>query len=256
MQHVQQDGIEWLEFDLLADIPSLKHAVFLRCGGVSPKPYDSLNASYDVGDDSKYVKQNLERIQSILQKGCPQPIVLKWAKQCHGKQVALITQQSPQEMINYDALMTKDSGIALLIKHADCQAAIFYDSKNHAIANVHAGWRGIVQNIYAETIQAMKRQFGSHPADLLVCISPSLGPDDAEFIHYNQELPEEFWEFQVKPTYFNFWDISENQLQAAGILPHHIEIMKISTLSNPKDFFSYRGQSVTGRHATCVLLEK
>lgn len=255
MQRYQQNGIEWLEFDLLADIPSLKHAVFLRHGGVSQKPYDTLNASYDMGDDPTCVKTNLERIQAILQKDCTLPISLKWAKQSHGKYIALINEQTPQETLNCDALITQSPGIALMIKHADCQAAVFYDAKHHAVANVHAGWRGIVQNIYADTVKAMQAQFGSNPADLLVGISPSLGPDDAEFIHYNQEFPEELWEFQTKPTYFNLWDISEHQLQSAGILPHHIEIMQISTLSNVHDFFSYRHQSVTGRNATCILLE-
>ncbi|MBX9642076.1 MAG: polyphenol oxidase family protein, partial [Mycobacteriaceae bacterium] len=179
---------------------------------------------------------------------------LVWGRANHGKSIAVIDEHSPEEVVNYDGLITSTPGVTLMMRHADCQIALFYDPKNHAAANVHAGWRGSVANIYAETVQQMQQVYGSYPSDLLVCVSPSLGPDEAEFIHYRSELPEEFWAFQVRPTYFDFWSISEFQLQAAGILPHHIEVARLSTYSNPHDYFSYRRDKKTGRHATCMTL--
>ncbi|MBA3722650.1 MAG: peptidoglycan editing factor PgeF [Parachlamydiaceae bacterium] len=254
MQKFSKNGLEWLEFELLSDIPHLKHAVFLRSGGVSTGPYSSLNVSFDVDDDENAVKTNLQRIQSHFQD-TSEPIKLFWAKQCHDKDITRITSNSPIESVNYDALVTNEPGLNLMIKHADCQAAIFYDPIHKAIANVHAGWRGNVKNIYKETIEYMQKSFGSKPSELLVCISPSLGPDEAEFIHYKQELPEEFWHFQVRPTYFDLWAISTYQLQQEGILPHHIEIAALSTYSNSHDYFSFRrDKKITGRHATCVVL--
>ena len=142
-----------------------------------------------------------------------------------------------------------------MVRHADCQAAIFYDPKNKAVANVHSGWRGNVKNIYRSTIQKMRRVFGSKPADLLVCISPSLGPDCAEFIHYKAEFPEDFWAFQIKPYYFNLWAIARYQLELSGILPHHIEIAEICTNTEVEDYFSYRREKVSGRHATLAMLK-
>lgn len=254
MQRKKEGALEWLEFDLLTDIPHLKHAVFLRHGGHSKGPYKSLNASFMVGDDEGDVKANIEVVRSFFQSGVSVPCKLFWGRQCHESKIALITEESSQESNGVDALATTIPGSVLMIRHADCQAAIFYDPINNAIANVHAGWRGSVQNIYATTIQFMEKTFGSKPANLLVCISPSLGPDDAEFIHYTQELPQEFWNFQVRPTYFDFWAISRHQLQEAGVLPHHIEIASISTYANPRDYFSYRQEKISGRHATCVAL--
>ncbi len=254
MQRFLQDGLEWLEFNLLADIPHLKHAVFLRHGGYSQGPFCSLNTSYDVGDEISHVNANLALIQMHLQQNIPIALKLIWAKQQHGKHINHIHRNSPHETLDCDALVTTDPGLVLMIKHADCQAAIFYDPTHHAVANIHAGWRGSVLNIYAEAIRYMQNSFGSRPEDLLVCISPSLGPDDAEFIHYSQEFPEEFWGFQAKPNYFDFWAISEYQLQLAGILPHHIEIARMSTYSNLQDYFSYRHDHIAGRHGTCVLL--
>ncbi len=254
MQRKKNDQLEWLEFDLLADIPQVKHAVFLRHGGYSQGSFVSLNTGFHVGDKKEHVQANLHCIQTQLQREVPNWIHFIWGRACHGKAIAHVNIQSPQELIDKDGLMTADSGLTLMMKHADCQVALFYDSKHHVAANIHAGWRGSVANIYRETIQQMHQTFGTHPSELLVCISPSLCPDEAEFIHYRSELPEEFWHFQVRPTYFDFWSISEYQLQAEGVLPHHIEVARLSTYSNPYDFFSYRRDKVTGRHATCITL--
>lgn len=254
MQRHQHDQIQWLEFDLLADLPKVKHAVYLRHGGCSQGPFSSLNLGLHVGDHPENVYSNYRLIKSHVQLGVPDWKKLIWGRANHGKTIKEAHDHSPQEIIDVDGLITSTPGLTLMMKHADCQVALFYDPKHHAAANIHAGWRGSVANIYAETVQKMHSAFGSNPSELLVCISPSLGPDEAEFIHYRTELPEEFWNFQVRPTFFDFWSISEYQLQAAGILPHHIEIARLSTYSNALDYFSYRRDKVTGRHATCITL--
>lgn len=254
MQRQKYHDIEWLEFDLLNDIPNLKHAIFLRQGGCSEKLYASLNTGFHVGDNHDQVRENIERIKVQLQNEVPNWSNLTWGRANHGKSLAVVNNQSPEEIIDVDGLLTNIPGVSLMMKHADCQVALFYDTQHRAIANVHAGWRGSVANIYSEAVQYMRQAFDSNPSEILVCISPSLGPDEAEFIHFQTELPEEFWHFQVRPTYFDFWSISEFQLQNAGILPHHIEIARLSTYSNPLDFYSYRRDKITGRHATCITL--
>jgi YfiH family protein len=255
MQRHLNKKLEWLTFDLLSNIPRLMHGMFTRHGGTSTGPYSSLNLAFCVGDDPFSVQSNIERVKNAF--GISE---IKYAHQSHGVGICQIDHQTPQNVENYDALMTNILQIGMMIKHADCQAAIFYDPIHHAVSNVHSGWRGSVQNIYAHTIQAMKRTYGSKPEDLLVCISPSLGPQAAEFIHYRKELPLAFWEYQVKPNYFDFWAISEMQLKACGILPHHIEIARMCTYSNASDFFSFRRKPMKGTpgghgaHGTVVVL--
>jgi polyphenol oxidase len=249
MRRKKKEGIQWLEFELLADVPGLTHAVFLRHGGFSRGPYDSLNAG-SPDDEPENIKRNLEKIREVM--GIP----LISRLQCHTKNVEFIPMKSSKENGDCDGLITKEKHLGLMIKHADCQAAIFYDPRQRAIANVHCGWRGNVQNIYAETIAKMREQAGSRPEDILVCVSPSLGPDASEFINYKQELPEEFLPFQFKPLYFNLWEISRYQLLNAGIQPEHIEIAGICTYSNSDDFFSFRrDKRITGHHATVVGLK-
>lgn len=238
----KHENIQWIEFEIFAGHP-LKHGSFLRHGGHSQSPYNSLNFSYSVGDEDQHVKMNEKLICDIL--GIP---TLTRARLSHSDTIML----APTSSL-CDAVATKQPNLGLLITHADCQAAIFYDPKKHALANVHCGWRGNVQNIYAKTVAFMQSEFGSAPEDILVGISPSLGPHDAEFINYKTELPEHFHSLQIKPHHFDFWEISKRQLQEAGILPKHIEVAEISTFSS-EDCFSYRREKVSGRHGTVAML--
>ncbi len=238
----------WHTFDLLAECSGLVHGVFPRQGGVSKGPLSSLNCGFSVGDNPSHVETNISRALEALNI----PSYCR-VNQKHGKRVVEACPEiDPPEA---DGLMTDRPDLGLLITHADCQAAIFYDPIHRAIANVHCGWRGNVINIYQETVAALGRRYGSLPQDLLVAISPSLGPKAAEFQNYQKELPRHFWEFQVKPHYFDLWEISRWQLREAGILEHHIEIAGICTHSSPKDWFSYRREGLTGRHGTFVALK-
>lgn len=249
MERKKQGNLEWLEFELLSGMPDLSHRVFLRHGGVSTGEFSSLNLAYDLGDEVDSVSLNLESVKKDMKIS-----KLVWATQSHGITVAPIHGKTPEKLVDTDGFMTNIPGIASLVKHADCQAAIFYDPIHHAVANIHSGWRGSVQNIYAVAIEAMHTTYQSSPEDLLVCISPSLGPGAAEFLDYKSELPESFWEFKNDSSYFNFWEISRSQLKKEGILSHHIEIAELCTFSNEEDFFSYRRNKVTGRHGTVAML--
>lgn len=254
MQRFHDNRLQWLQFDLLSDIPRIRHSVFLRHGGYSEGPYASLNVGQQIGDDPSLVHANVALIEKTLRSEIPEWDKLVWGWGCHGKHIEEVDHSSPQTILECDGLITNIPRMTLMMKHADCQIALIYDPINHAIGNIHAGWRGSALNIYGEAIAKMQGQFGSDPANLLVCISPSLGPDESEFIHYRHELPEDFWQFQIRPAFFDFWAITEHQLQASGILPHHIEIARLSTYSNPHDYFSYRRDKITGRHATCITL--
>lgn len=235
--------IEWLEFSLFQD-ENLRHGVFLRHGGVSQGSFDSLNIGGAVGDDPFFVKENRERIKKAF--GVNSLII---GRQVHGSNIAFVGADAVDG--ECDGLITKQKGRALTILHADCQAAIFFDPIHRIIANIHCGWRGNVQNIYQKTVETFQG-LGSHAQNLLVCISPSLGPNCAQFVHYKEELPECFHEFRKGNDLFDFWQISYMQLTKAGVLSSHIECANICTFQNKEDFFSYRRDKNTGRHATIV----
>lgn len=246
----KKENIEWLEFEQLQKFPEVVHGVILRHGGVSTGPFDSLNIGGGTNDDPNAIQKNREIVANLFK--LPN---LFGSIQVHGNWIQTIHCIDKAISKECDGMMTQVRNLGLLIKHADCQAAIFYDPAKKVIGNIHCGWRGSVGNIYAKAVEKMKTDFASNPADIRVCISPSLGPERAEFINYKTELPEEFYPFQMRPNHFDFWAISKMQLLASGILEKHIEIAYLCTYLEEKDFFSYRREKKTGRNGTIVALK-
>lgn len=251
LRHIK-DGIEWLTFDLFADCKSLNHGILSRKGGFSSNEFSSLNVKFGLGDDPLLVKKNLKKISKVC---CLPPLFTSY--QDHGNTIWEVERNTQRQNLVYaDALVTNIPGKTLFITHADCQAAIFYDPQEHVLANVHSGWRGNVRQIYQKVVDYLYKKFRSKPQNILVGISPSLGPMHSEFINYKKEFPKEFWDFQIKPFYFDLWAIAKMQLESCGILPSHIEIAEIDTYDSPHDFFSFRRDRETGRNGTFANLLK
>lgn len=236
---MEKNGVVWLEFEQLAGIEGIEHGVFTRQG-----PCECLDP-LNVEVHRRAVELAFGRKHLVM------------GKQVHGTFVKRVDgcEEGLNRVEDCDGAMTKKTGVTLLSRHADCQVVLFFDPVHKAIANVHCGWRGSVRGMLPKTVQGMREQYGSHPKDLLVCISPSLGPMSAEFRHFKDELPEEFYPFQIKPTYFNFWDISRHQLKQAGVLERHIECAEICTVEKQQDFYSYRRDGLSGRNVTSLMLK-
>ena len=246
----ERGKLEWLEFDLLQEHPSVLHGVFLRHGGTSEGAYKSLNTSDMIGDNPECVKANRELIRE--QMGVSH---ITFARQKHGTNIVRITEDNYRSSPEADGLFTKEPNFGIAMTHADCQAAVFYDPENETIGVVHAGWKGNILNVYAEMVRTLKEEVATKPENLIVCISPSLGPDHAEFKNYKKEFPEDFWSYQIQPNHFNLWDIARKQLTACGVPEKNIEIEEICTYCASKDYYSFRREKMTGRHATVVALK-
>lgn len=242
--------LEWLEYDLLSEYAHVRHGVFSKHGGVSQGNYSGLNLADQVYDNPEHVRANRELVRNVL--GVKH---LVFANQTHGTIVHRVTSKNFQKIPQCDALFTTEREIGLGVTHADCQGTIFYDPVHEAVAVAHAGWRGSAQNLYGRVIDTMRREIGTQAHNLIVCISPSLGPDHAEFKNYRQELPQPFWTFQARPNHFNFWAISKMQLLAAGILERNIEMTEVCTVCCEEDYFSHRRAKDPGRNATVVALK-
>ncbi|MEW6658636.1 MAG: peptidoglycan editing factor PgeF [Thermodesulfobacteriota bacterium] len=245
-------GLPLYRSPLLAAFPQVVHGFFGRQGGVSPEPFHSLNLSFAVGDQRSLVVHNRDLVQQSLGL-----TALVSATQVHGCRESLVTKPNaaPEEEIpEADILITTQPGLGLLIKQADCQAVMLYDPVRRVAANVHCGWRGQVRNVLRETVVRLQETCGSRPADLVAAISPSLGPCCAEFRQYRREFPPELWSYQVRPTYFDLWALSRDQLTAAGLKPRHIDLAGLCTRCRGDLFFSYRREHRTGRQGAVIGL--
>ncbi|MFZ4772864.1 MAG: peptidoglycan editing factor PgeF [Chlamydiia bacterium] len=140
--------------------------------------------------------------------------------------------------IKADGLITQQPNIAIAITHSDCQCAVIMDPRKNLIAAVHAGWRGLFGGIYQNTIEKCVA-LGSRPEDLLVYISPSLGEEHSEFIHYETEIPKSYHLQKIAPCHFDLKEIAHQQFVQLGIQETQIEISPICTFKSPS-FYSYR----------------
>lgn len=222
-----------IQYTTFSALTGLSHAIFKRTGGVSCAPYASLNLGDNVEDDPVCVEENTRRALAMLDAPRCAKLV-----QVHGIEIV------EPGVLEGDGLITEEKGVALMIRHADCQAAIFYAPEEPKLCVVHAGWKGLVGGIYKAAVQAMKRD----PSSLIVCIGPSLGPNHAEY----RTFPRGFEAFEHKKNYYNFWDLAEKQLSDLGVKEIYIE--RLCTFEHPEDYFSYRRDGVTGRNATIAML--
>ncbi len=74
-----------------------------------------------------------------------------------------------------DALVTAQVGVPVSIRTADCYPILLADTRNFAVAAVHAGWRGTAARIVVKTIEQMRARFGTDASDLRVAIGPGIG---------------------------------------------------------------------------------
>lgn len=233
----------------------ISYCFFDRNGGVSRDVFASLNVSYRLGDAPERVEENRRRIKERL--GATR---LVSAGQVHGDIVHAVVGRpaADVEIPGCDALVTAETDVALLIQQADCQAVLLHDPVRRVIAAIHCGWRGSVAGIIGTTVAACTGRYGCVPADMRAYIGPSLGPCCAEFVHFKRELPPSFQRFQVRPAYFDFWEISSRQLVEAGLRPERLAVARICT-SCSEAYFSYRracreSDGTTGRHGSAIVL--
>ena len=74
-----------------------------------------------------------------------------------------------------DVIVSNDPGVALAIQVADCVPLLVADRRTGAVAAAHAGWRGLAAGVPAAAVEALAREFGSRPSDLVAAAGPSIG---------------------------------------------------------------------------------
>jgi YfiH family protein len=75
-----------------------------------------------------------------------------------------------------DVLVSDSPDVAIAVRAADCVPLLMADRLTGAVAAVHAGWRGTAARAAVAGLNALEREFGSRPADVVVAIGPSIGP--------------------------------------------------------------------------------
>lgn len=239
--------------------PSLKQAIFTRNGGVSRQPFNSLNLSHSVGDETDAVDQNFQRVCEVLNISAEQTVACHLI---HGNDVAIITPTNRQPVMGYaDGLVTAVPDTYLYMRFGDCTPLLFFDPVRQAVGLTHAGWRGTMKNAAGATVEAMIT-LGCQRANIIAAIGPSIGPccyevgpDVIDAAAVSFARPDSLFEQNGKPNHahFDMWEANRRQLAKAGI--GRIIQSQLCTACHTDQFFSHRAEKgKTGRFGVILGL--
>ncbi|MBX5451395.1 peptidoglycan editing factor PgeF [Thermogemmatispora sp.] len=298
--------VRYLQFEHLIQFPTLVHAIFTRHGGYSQPPCAGLNVSFKEDRPEAAAANRWLALQALGLETWPCATV--W--QIHSAEVALFASEqwedwssdwpyralqvagheviwTPRPRRRADAIMTAERKVVLALSFADCLPLLFYDPQRQVIALAHAGWRGTARGIALTTVEALRRQFGCAPEELLVGIGPGIGvccyavDEPVRELFYGRR---DFTELPVRPDlrnlvaesavfslvppsgerpaassepqlHLDLWETNRRQLLLAGVKAEHIALAGLCTACHQQDFFSYRAeQGRTGRFPVLMAL--
>ncbi|BES85845.1 laccase domain protein [Pectobacterium araliae] len=229
---------------------SVKSCSTTRIGGRSVAPYDSLNLGNHVGDDPEHVTTNRQALVEIAGL----PAMPHWLEQVHGTDVIRIGEALPSAVCG-DAAYTDKKGQVCAVMTADCLPVLFCAVNGDEVAAAHAGWRGLHAGVLEETLAC----FRTKPAQIMAWLGPAIGPDAFEvgpdvrdaFIQHDVSAASAFRP-EGNKFFADIYQLASLRLRAAGVT--QIFGGNTCTVSEPRKFFSYRRDDVTGRMASLIWL--
>ncbi|MBN2465049.1 peptidoglycan editing factor PgeF [candidate division WOR-3 bacterium] len=256
------DGVQYFEY---SPHPKLILAFCTRRGGVSHDPYESLNTSFAVGDDSRNVEENLARVRRALRL-----LTIQTVKQTHSDTVLPIAGGPVlTEMLTGDACITDQAGMGLGLKVADCLPVYLYAEDSGCIGIAHCGWRGTAAKLAEKTARELSRHFSVQLSNLRFALGPCICPncyevgDDvrAEF-EKSFPVPDKFFspvagtaavrhspvaEYRLDIRAANRWLLME-----LGLL--ETRSIALCTFEDDRLCYSARRDKTTGRNLAVIAL--
>ncbi|RDU53291.1 hypothetical protein CQA49_01295 [Helicobacter sp. MIT 00-7814] len=233
-----------------------------RFGGVSKKPFESLNLGFHVGDEKHLVEQNLQIALSAFYALQPSSKIAKslaYLTQIHSTQGVCVS-SAISGIVNLgegDFLLTNRKDCALLVLVADCNPVLLYDKRNNALSLIHAGRAGVFGKICTHALESMYQRFGTHARDVYAFVGVGIreccyevGSEIASHVaqmardsKYTQNA-RVFLTTREGKAYLNLQAMLESEFHELGV--GESEFMQGCSCCD-KSFFSYRREGTTGR---------
>jgi YfiH family protein len=255
-------AVEVIRAETLAGI---SHGFLGRRGGVSVGEVAGLNVGIGSGDDPRAVEENRARAAAAVLPGAP----LVTVYQVHSPHCASVTEPwAHAERPHADALVTNRPGVLLGILTADCAPVLLADRAAGVIGAAHAGWKGALGGVIANTVAAMSA-LGADPARIAAAIGPCIGQasyevDDGFRTRFIGEAAGDdgenasfFAPGEPGHHHFDLEGYVAARLAATGIT--RIEPLGLDTYAAPERFFSFRrathrGEAAYGREIALIAL--
>ncbi|SEG48954.1 conserved hypothetical protein [Thalassococcus halodurans] len=232
-----------LEIITSDSLSPVHHGFFTRKGGASSGVFHGLNCGAGSSDQSDIVQINRDRVAKSMDVADRN---LVFVHQIHSAEVVTVTDpmepKAPRPRA--DAMVTNQPGLALAILTADCQPVLFADPKAGVVGAAHAGWRGALDGILENTVDAMIA-LGADRDNITAVVGPSIsqrayevGPEFLDaFLMEDQANARFFAGGQGDRMHFDLPAFGLHKLRSAGV---NAEWTRHCTYSDADRFFSYR----------------
>lgn len=228
-----------LEILTSTSLSPLVHGFFTRKGGASSGVFSGLNCGMGSSDQKEMVSINRKRVAAAMDVAD-----LARIHQVHSADVVVV--ESPEgDAAKADAMVTNVPGVALSILTADCQPVLFADHIAGVVGAAHAGWRGALDGVLENTIDAMV-SLGAQRDNIHAVIGPTIsqrayevGPEFLdEFLSTDGGNERFFVQGKGDRFMFDLPAFGLHRLRSAGIA--QAEWIRHCTYSDPDRFYSYR----------------
>ncbi len=155
-----------------------------------------------------------------------------------------------------DGLVTDARCLPLFATFADCYPIVLFDVTRPAVALAHAGWRGTLAGMAWRAVAALRREFGSSPAELIAGIGPGIC---GRCYHVSPEVAGRFDpSYAVAPAdgrlCIDLAALNRDQLIGAGVPVEKIHVHGACTRECP-ELPSHRRAADGVRFACIVAIE-
>lgn len=187
--------------------------------------------------------QSLKSI-SFLEQGITEtldtpPADVTFGEQVHKDAAMWVNAVSKNPIPRVDALVTRETGLAIGVRIADCVPVLFVEPRLKIVGAVHAGWRGTALDISRKTIEFLKIK----PFGVRVGVGPAICPNC--FV-VGEEVARQFDPVVVKASdteegkfHVDLWQANVLQLVEAGVQERNIEVIRVCTNETP-NLYSFR----------------
>ena len=240
---------------------NIRHGFSLRYGGVSLKPWKSLNCSYFVNDNAEHVSINKRKI--LYNLGFKSDL---YVKQVHGNKIVKAEDYFQTKIIiEADGIICKTYNMPISITTADCAPILMADPYKNIIGAAHAGWKGAISGVVDNLVDNF-RMNGSNLENIYVVIGPCISKESFEvksdMISTSIEKDPNSEKFFSNISNLDYFDLSAyliDKIKKAGV--SNINCLGEDTYSNPERFFSHRYETnnkkaITGRMMNIIGLFK
>lgn len=156
-----------------------------------------------------------------------------------------------------DAHFTNEACVALVVKTADCLPILAYSKKQNLILAIHAGWRGVENQITAKSLVLAKMQ----EAEIFVgphILQKSFEVDldvkqqlEKIYLQHTQKLDSQVFIVRENKFYIDLKTIVKSQILSAAI-PFHLYELTVDTVSDTRLHSYRRDKQTSGRNLSFI----